>query len=402
MNKALKYRFYPTAQQTDLFTKTFGCVRYVWNALLEWRSKEYSVNAVKINYLKTSAKLTEIKKSTEFLKEVSSVALQQSLRNQDVAFSNFFRKDAEYPNFKNRHGRQSFQLMENAFTIEDDKVYIAKSKEPLNIVFHRPLEGNQSSLTISKDCANRYFVSFGTEVDIEPLPYLNKTIGIDLGLTDFVITSDGEKIKPLKSFIKYQKLLKKVQQSLAKKLKGSNNRKKAKVKVAKVHNKIADCRKDFLHKLSRKLINENQVISLEKLNVAGMIKNHKLAKGIQDASWSEFVRQLKYKALWYGRTIVQVSTWFPSSKLCSDCGFKTKEMPLDIREWICSNCGEFHDRDINAARNLNTAGLAEIHAYGDSNAGDLAPKVAKLGMNRRNRKSQARAWDGSPALQGGV
>jgi putative transposase len=401
-NKSFKYRLYPTSEHTELFAKTFGCVRYVWNTLLDWRSKEYTLNANKINYLQTSSKLTEIKKTTEWLKEVSSVALQQTLRNQDVAFSNFFRKDAKYPNFKKKSNHQSFQLMENAFNIEDGKVYIAKSKEPLNIKLHRPLEGKPSSLTISKDCANRYFVSFCVEVDIEPLPALNKTIGIDLGLTDFLITSDGEKVKPLKTFIKYQKRLKLVQQRMRTKIKGSKNRNKVRVQVAKIYNKIVDCRKDFQHKLSTKLVRENQTISLEKLNIAGMIKNHKLAKHIQDAGWSEFVRQLKYKAEWYGRTIIQVSTWFPSSKLCSDCGFRVDKMPLNIRNWTCSNCGEHHDRDVNAARNINTAGLAEIKAWRVSSAGDLGTQVVKLGKKQRPRKSQARAWDRSPALQGGV
>ena len=402
MDKSFKYRLYPTPEQTELFTKTFGCVRYVWNTLLDWRSKEYQLNATKINYTKTASKLVEIKRETEWLNEVSSVALQQTLRNQDAAFSNFFAKRSKYPTFKKRHGRQSFKLALNAFAIKDGKVYIAKNKEPLDIKFHRPLKGEITSLTISKDCANRYFISFCSEVEIEPLPYINKTIGIDLGLTDFVITSDGEKFKPLKTFIKYQKLLKKVQQRLARKRPGSKNRAKARVKVAKVYNKMTDCRKDFQHKLSTKLIRENQVISLEQLNVAGMIKNHKLAKTIQDASWSEFVRQLKYKALWYGRTIVQVSPWFPSSKLCSDCGFKVEKMPLNIRKWTCSNCDETHDRDINAAINLNTAGLAEIQACLVSSAGDTTTQVAVLGTKRRDRKSQARAWDGSPALQGGV
>jgi putative transposase len=264
------------------------------------------------------------------------------------------------------------------------------------------LQGEITSLTISKDCANRYFISFCSDVEIEPLPNVSKNIGIDLGLTDFAITSDGQKFKPLKTFIKYQKLLKKVQRRLAKKVKGSNNRKKARIKVAKVHNKIADCRKDFLHKLSRKLINENQVISLEQLNIAGMIKNHKLAKGIQDASWSEFVRQLKYKAEWYGRTIVQISPWFPSSKLCSDCGFKVDKMPLNIRKWTCSNCNETHDRDINAAININTAGQAEFQACGVSSIGTLGA-IPKLDTTRRSRKPSPRSGaSGSPALQGGV
>jgi len=336
------------------------------------------------------------------LNEVSSVALQQTLRNQDTAFSNFFAKRAKYPTFKKRRNKQSFKLALNAFAFKEGKVYIAKNKEPLNIKLHRPLEGEITSLTISKDCANRYFIAFCSEVEIEPLPYINKNIGIDLGLTDFAITSDGQKFKPLKTFIKYQKLLKKVQRRFAKKVKGSKNRAKARVKVAKVYNKIADCRKDFLHKLSTKLIRENQTISLEQLNVAGMIKNHKLAKSIQDASWSEFVRQLKYKALWYGRTIIQISPWFPSSKLCSDCGFKVDKMPLNIRKWTCSNCNETHDRDINAAININTAGLAEIQACGVSSIG-TKEAIPKLDTTRRSRKFEARsAEDGSPALQGGV
>ena len=189
--------------------------------------------------------------------------------------------------------------------------------------------------------------------------------------------------KPEKSFLRYQKLLKKVQQRLAKKQKGSKNRDKARIKVAKVHNKIADSRKDFLHKLSTKLIRENQTIAIEDLNVKGMVKNHKLAKHIQNASWSEFVRQLKYKAIWYGRTIVQVSPWFPSSKLCSDCGFKIAKMPINIREWTCSNCNEHHDRDVNAAINIRTAGQAELQVCGDSSIG-------AVGSNSNGRYESAK------------
>ena len=367
-NKAFRYRFYPTPEQIHLLSKTFGCARYVWNAVLDWRSKEYSLKGNKINYLKTNAKLTEMKQETEWLNEVSSVALQQTLRNQEAAFSNFFAKRAEYPTFKKKNNNQSFRLALSGFSLKDGELFIAKNKQPVNVRWSRPLEGEVSSLTISKDCANRYFVSFCSEIEIEELPEVNKNIGIDLGLTDFLITSDGEKIKPLKSFIKYQKKLKKAQQALDhkrnKKRKGIKNKEKARIRIAKVHNQIADCRKDFLHKNSTKLINENQVISLEDLNVAGMVKNHKLAKAILDAGWSEFVRQLKYKADWYGRTISQISPWYPSSKLCSNCGFKAKEMPLNIRKWTCKNCGEVHDRDINAAININTAGLAGIYVCG--------------------------------------
>lgn len=362
-NKAFKYRFYPTNEQTEMLAKTFGCVRFVWNNLLDWRSKEYALNGNKINYTKTSAKLTELKQQEKFawLNEVSSVALQQTLRNQDSAFSNFFAKRAKYPKFKKKSDNQSFRLVASGFSIKNGQVYIAKSKQPLNIKWSRPLEGNPRSLTISKDAAGRYFVSFCTEVEIKSLPKVDKTVGIDLGLNDSVVTSDGEKIKPLKALIKYQTKLAKLQNRFSRKVKGSNNHTKARIKVAKIHAKIADSRKDFLHKLSTKLINENQVISLEDLNICGMMRNHKLAKAIADASWSEFVRQLEYKADWYGRTIVKVSRWYPSSQICSSCGTVTGKKPLHIRKWTC-NCGASHDRDINAAININTAGLAEINA----------------------------------------
>ena len=361
-NKAFKYRVYPTDGQKVLLSQTFGCVRVVWNTLLDWRSKEYTTNGTKINYTSTSNKLTEIKKTPEksWLNDVSSVALQQTLRNQDSAFMNFFQKRAKYPNFKKKSSNQSFKLVDTAYRIKNGQVFIAKSEEPINIKWSRPMLGKSSSITISKDCADRYFVSFCTESKIEPKPILTKTVGIDLGLTDFAITSDGEKFKPLKMLLKYQDRLARAQRWMASKMKRSNNRNKARVKVVRIHNKIADSRKDFLHKLSTKLINENQVISLEDLNISGMIKNHKLAKHIADASWSEFNRQLEYKALWYGRTITRVNPWYPSSQICSACGDRGDKKPLSIREWACIKCGASHDRDINAARNIHTVGLAEL------------------------------------------
>ena len=388
-NKAFKYRFYPTIEQTEMLAKTFGCVRVVWNNLLDWRSKEYTLNGTKINYNSTSAKLTELKQDEKYvwLNEVSSVALQQTLRNQDKAFSNFFAKRAMYPTFKKKSNYQSFRLVNTAFKIKAGQVYLAKDSTPLNIKWSRPLEGKPSSLTISKDCADRYFVSFCSEVEIKPLPIVDKTVGIDLGLTDFVITSDGDKIKPLKSLINHQSKLAILQKRLSKKTKGSHNRIKAKLKVARLHAKIVDSRKDYLHKLSTKLINENQVISLEDLNITGMIRNHKLAKAIADASWSEFVRQLEYKADWYGRTIVKCSPWYPSSQICSNCGAITGKKPLQIRKWTCA-CGATHDRDINAAINIKTAGLAEL-ACGAPSVGVTKgkTKVARHGAVKQESSS---------------
>jgi putative transposase len=349
-NKAFKYRFYPTAEQKVMLTQTFGCVRVVYNTLLDWRGKEYTLNGIKINYNHTSAKLTELKQDEKFkwLNDVSAVALQQTLRNQDLAFSNFFAKRAKYPSFKCKNNNQSFRLQDSAYRIKNGQLYIAKSKERINIKWSRPLLGNHKSITISKDCANRYFVSFCSEIEIDPKPTIDKVVGVDLGLTDFAITSDGKKFKPLKALLKYQRKLLILQRRLSKKQKGSKNRTKARIAVAKVHNKITDSRKDFLHKLSTKLVHENQVICLEDLNVAGMIKNHKLAKHIADASWSEFVRQLEYKSAWYGRTISKISPWYPSSQICSNCGDRGSKKPLETRKWTCI-CGVEHDRDVNAA-----------------------------------------------------
>lgn len=360
MNKAFKYRMYPNKNQISLLEKTFGCVRFVWNNILAWRSEEYRVNKTKINYSKTSAYLTAFKTEKVFLADVSSVALQQTLRNQDLAFSNFFAKRGAYPNFKKKHGKQSFRLVSSGFSLKDGKLYIAKSKEPLKIKWSRLLQGEPTSITISKDCAGRYFVSILCTTEIQHKPVLSKSVGIDVGISHFAITSDGEKFANQKLIKKHEQKLAKLQRRLSKKKKGSKNRLKAKLKVAKLHAKIADTRKDYLHKTSTKLINENQVICLEDLNVSGMVKNRKLAKAISDCGWTDFNNMLAYKAEWYGRTISKISSWYPSSQICSTCGYQPGKKPLNIRKWICTNCGVKHDRDINAAKNILTAGQAEL------------------------------------------
>lgn len=358
-----KYRAYPTDDQAKLLARTFGSVRFVWNNILDWRSKEYTLNRAKIGYVKSAAKLTEMKKNPElaWLYDVSNVALQQALRNQDKAFSNFFAKRGKYPKFKSKHDKQSIRLMSNAFRMKDGALYIAKSDEPLRFIESRPLPDKVSSITISKDTAGRYFVAFQGEAEKELLPVTDKTIGIDLGLTSFIATSDCEKVEAPKIYRKYEARLAMLQRRQAHKQKGSKNRNKARVKVARLHAKIKDTRSDFLHKLSSKIIRENQTVSVEDLNVAGLQKNHCLAKSIADASWIEFVRQLEYKALWSGRTFVKINRWYPSSQICSACGHLDGKKALSVREWTCSECDTIHDRDENAAININTVGLTEIN-----------------------------------------
>jgi putative transposase len=334
----------------------------VYNYALHRRKRAYFDHNVKLSTKDLSAAITALKKEegTAWLKEVSSVPLQQALRHLDTAYTNFFEGRAEYPTFKKKHHAQSATYTDNAFTLNGDKLTLAKQKEPLPIVWSRPLpEGAQpSSVTVSKDKSGRYFVSILVEEGIGTLPLIDKAVGIDLGLKSFLITSDGETLPNPKYYARDEKKLAKAQRKQAKKKKGSKNGDKARKKVAKLHARIADTRRDFQQKTSTKLIRENQVICLETLNVKGMLQNHCLAKAISDVGWGEFTRQLEYKAKWYGRTIIKIDRWYPSSKTCSDCGHVLDTLTLDVREWVCPCCGTWHDRDINAAHNILAAGLA--------------------------------------------
>jgi putative transposase len=301
-----------------------------------------------------SKALTDLKKQegTVWLFQVSSVPLQQTLRHLDRAFINCFEGRGAYPTFKKRRGQQSASYTANAFLWREGKITLAKMDEPLDIRWSRPLpkDAKPSSVTISKDCADRYFISILVEENIEQLPVTDKAIGADLGLKDFVALSSGEIVGNPRFFAKDEKKLAKAQRRHAKKKKGSKNRAKARKKVARLHARIADCRRDFLHKLSTKLIRENQTICVETLAVKNMVKNHKLAKAIHDVGWSLFVSQLDYKADWYGRTLVKIDRWYPSRKRCFGCGHMLDSLTLDVRHWTCPECGVVHDRDINAAK----------------------------------------------------
>lgn len=366
-NRAYKYRFYPTDEQAKLLAQTFGCVRFVYNAVLRWRTDLYYQSKEKMGYLQASARLTEMKKMPEFqfLNEVSCVPTQQVLRHQQAAFKNFFEGRAKYPVFKKKNHRQSAEFTKSAFKYIDGKIYLAKNKEPLDIRLSRELPSEPSTITVSKDSAGRYFVSCLCEFENQILPKSDNTIGIDVGIKHLFVTDNGIKIDNPRHTVKYEAKLAKAQRELSKKKRSSANRAKTRLKVARIHAKISDCRLDNLHKLTRKLINENQVVCVESLHVKNMIKNPKLSKHIADASWGKFVAQLEYKADWAKRKVVKIDPFFPSSKRCSCCGHILSHLKLSVREWRCPECKTTHDRDINAAKNIKAAGLAVL-AFGEN------------------------------------
>lgn len=386
--KAYKYRCYPSDEQKRLLAQTFGCCRYVYNWALRQRTDAYYQHGERLYYEGTAQRLVLLKKQEEtlWLNEVSSVPLQQALRHLDKAFRNFFEGRADYPTFKKKRNQQSATYASNAFSWNGLALTLAKMDAPLNITWHRPLPDGctPSRVTVTKDEAERYFVSILVEEDIKTLPVTSKMVGLDLGLKSMVITSDGHTYGNPKFFHKDEKKLARAQRCHAKKKKGSKNRDKARLKVARIHKKIADRRRDYQHQLSMKVIRENQVVCIESLQVKNMLKNHSLAKAIADVGWSEFVRQLAYKAAWYGRTIVKIDKWYPSSKRCFDCGHLLDSLPLDVRSWICPECGVIHDRDINAAKNILAAGLA-VAACGEA----IRPGAVKTkpGKPQRSRKA---------------
>ncbi|MCE9683449.1 transposase [Halomonas sp. DQ26W] len=371
--RAYKERFYPTPEQALLLAKSFGCARFVWNNTLAYRTEAYQQHGQSVSHSAAEKRLVVLKAEYPWLGDVSSVILQQTLRDQKAAFDNFFnpKLKARYPRFKRKDSRQSIRLTKAAFRYRDGEITIAKSKVPLPIRWSRPLPCAPSSITISQDHAGRYFISCLCEFTPKVLPVTPKMTGIDLGLTDLFITSEGVKSGNPRHLKRHEARLAHLQRQLAKKQKGSNNRNKLRRKVARLYAKIADCRRDAIHKATRTLVNENQVLCVESLNITGMVKNRSLAKAISDAGWGEFVRQLEYKAEWAGRQLVKVSQWLPSSKTCHGCGHKVEKLPLSQRRWHCEGCGQAIDRDINAAKNIRTAGLAGL-ACGATGAGAVA------------------------------
>jgi len=368
--RAYKFRCYPTDEQKHLLARTFGCCRFVYNWGLRKKTDAYSNQQQRLSYTDLSLALTELKKQedTSWLSEVASVPLQQALRHLDRAFINFFAGRAKYPAFKKKRQTQAATYIGTAFKWDGKQVTLAKMEAPLAIIWSRPLPLGvlPSRVTITKDSAERYFISILLEEDIPHLPQNDASLGADLGLKSFVVLSDGEVVGNPRFFTKDERRLAKAQRRHAKKKKGSKNREKARKKVARIHARIADRRRDFLHKLSTRLIRENQTICIESLSVKTMVQHPTLSKAISDVGWGEFVSQLGYKAHWYGRNLVKIDKFYPSSKRCFECGHILDSLALDIRHWVCPACVVHHDRDVNAARNIHAVGLTVFEACGEA------------------------------------
>lgn len=398
IRSGFKFRIYPNREQQQQLAVQFGHCRFVYNRYRAMRESTYQETGQGLSYQDCARDLTRLKKEPEYawLKEADSQALQQSLRDLDTAYQNFFKGHNQYPRFKSKYDRQSYRYPQR-FKLAGNRIYLPKVGW-VKIVVHRPLQGEMKSCTVSKTKSGRYFVSILCEYEQEPKPG-NGEVGIDLGLSHFLTLSTGEKIDNPRHLRKQERLLRIRQRRLSRKQKGSCNRNKARHRVAVQHERVANQRRDFHHQVSRKLVNAYGAIALESLPVKGMLANHALAKAIADAGWSQFVTFLQYKQQWAGGQVVQADRWFPSSRSCSVCGVIYQGLTLSERNWTCIGCGARHDRDINAAQNLlnmltvgsqseePTVGVTERATFGCNACGGLHPDGAtSLSMDARPRK----------------
>ena len=400
MKARFKYRIYPTPGQKYRLAKLFGCVRIVWNDSLACCQEKYKLGENKPTNSELQKQfITQSKKTEdrEWLSEVSAIPLQQSLNDLNQAYQNFFKstkgqrkgKPIKPPKFKRRKSRQTARFTKGGFKVGEHKVYLAKIGK-LKIVWSRELPNVPSSVTVIKDSAHRYFLSFVVEIQPEVLPQTDNSVGIDLGIKIFATFSDGAKVDAPKPLKKRIKKLRKLSKSLSHKTKGSRRYEKARVRVAKFHAKLKDTRTDFLHKLSTKIIRENQTVVLEDLNVSGMVKNRKLSRAISDLGWRQFRTFLEGKAEKYGREFRVISRWEPTSQTCSSCGFKGGKLDLQVREWECLNCGSKHDRDENAAINILVAGGQSETKNGRGGKRKTSVKVAAACETSTRRGATAR------------
>ena len=390
-----------------MLARTFGCVRVVWNRTLAARRALYAAEGTRTSYAQTDRALTQMKKDPElaFLNEVSSVPLQQALRHQHQAFAAFFGKRARYPRFKSRRGRQSAHYTRSAFTVRDGALRLAKTDAPLRFTWSWPDIDmgalDPAMVIVSREPDGRWYVTFAVDAaDAQPLPPAGHAAGVDLGVKDFAVTSDGEKIANPRHLARRTRNLARYQRRLARCRNGSANRAKAAAKVARAHRKVRNARTDFLHRASTRLVRENDMVVIEDLHVSGMIRNRTLARAIADCGWGEFRRQLAYKCERYGRELVVIDRWYPSSKTCSACGHLLMELSLSTRHWTCPSCGTRHDRDINAAKNILAAGLAVARGF----PGDACGAGVRHSGSSRARsavKQEPRpVTAGIPVLQG--
>ena len=361
--KTYKYRMCPNKEQEQMLAKYFGSVRFVYNHFLAERKQQYAENGKSDNFYAQSLTLTKLKKQEEYLwlNEIGAQTLQAALRNLEAAYTNFFRGNAKFPRFKAKKNGGSFHIPQYC-SVKNGRSYIPKFKGGIKIVEHRPFKGDVRNMTISVTPSGKYYVSILTQVSYEPLQKTNAKVGIDLGLKDLVITSDGKKYSSNKFIKHYSKKLAKAQKHLSRKQKGSNSWNRQRIKVARIHEKIHNCRFDKLHKISTDLIRNYDVICCEDLNVKGMQRNIRLARAISDASWGTFLSVLTYKAVMNDKQVVKIGRYYPSSKTCHHCGWVKEDLTLKDREWTCPICGEHHDRDLNAAMNILSEGLKNISA----------------------------------------
>jgi putative transposase len=379
ITKTYKYRLYPNKYQIEMFDKYFGCVRFVYNKFLFERKKQYQETGKSDNYYGQAKALTLLKKDDNYswLKDINSQVLQCSLRHLESAYTNFFQGRAKFPVFKKKKSKNSFTVPQNV-KFENGKLYIPKFKEAIKVVEHRQLQGKILFATISKTPTNKYYVSITVKQEYNSKKPTCKEVGIDLGIKDLVITSNGEKFKNNKYLLKYEKELKKAQQHLSRKKNGSNRYEKQRLKVALIHEKIANCRSDVLHKISHKLVMQNDVVYLENLNIKGLSRSN-LAKSVNDCSWGELTRQLHYKGDWDDTYIHEINRFYPSSKTCHSCGYIKQDLILSDREWVCPSCNTRHDRDINASINILLEGKREISVGTTDNTRgeDIRPQSRK-------------------------